>query len=142
MDFSLYSCYMDTYNRHYDINFEEDVKRGMVGENAHHAFLSGTHEVKTDYQTVNTGNFYIETMQYNLNGEWLSGINVTTATHWVFASPTGQGVISVPTELIRTIIAQESLRETRQPIYNENTNASTGLLLPLSTLLRYMGLSK
>ena len=50
---------MDTYNRHYDINFEEDVKRGMVGENAHHAFLSGTHEVKTDYPLSAYDTYYI-----------------------------------------------------------------------------------
>ena len=139
MHFLLYSSAMDTYNKHYDINFEEDVKRGMVGENAHRAFLSGTHEVKTDYKSAKYGNFYIETTQYNLNGEWPSGINVTTANHWVFASPFGHGGITVPTELVKTIIAKENLEQTRQPVHNEHTNASTGLKLPVATLLRYMG---
>ena len=76
-----------TYNKHFDYDYE----RGMVGENYLKEYVHGTHEVKTEYLTIKTGNFYIETFQYNINGEWPSGINVTTATHWVFASTTGEG---------------------------------------------------
>jgi hypothetical protein len=132
---------MTEYSKHFDIDFQ----RGLVGEDAHNDFLNaleGQHEVKTDYRTAETGNIYIETWQYNETGKWPSGINVTTAKYWVTASPLGQGAIYVPTDLIRTILTNENCREVHQPVHNNQTNASIGRLIPLTTLLRYMGLSQ
>ena len=123
-----------TYNKHFDYDYE----RGMVGENYLKEYVHGTHEVKTEYLTIKTGNFYIETFQYNINGEWPSGINVTTATHWVFASTTGNGGISIKVSFLKHILANENLRDATQPTHNEHTNASKGKLLPLTTLLRYL----
>lgn len=121
-------------NKHFDY----DYQRGLVGENALKDFVDGTHEVKTDYRTKETGNFYIETYQFNASGRWPSGINVTTADYFVLASPTGEGIISLKTSFVKRIIASEDLKYAEQGKYNKDTNASEGLLLPAATLFRYM----
>jgi hypothetical protein len=126
------------FQPHFDIDFQ----RGKVGEDSHELFLDGKHEVKTDYRTAETGNFYVETRQYNQNMEALSGINVTEADYWVWASPTGRGAIYIETDLLRELMTENDYRETRQPISNENTNASKGRLVPLSHVLRKLGFTQ
>jgi hypothetical protein len=123
------------FQPHFDIDFQ----RGKVGEDSHELFLDGKHEVKTDYRTAETGNFYVETRQYNQNMEALSGINVTEADYWVWASPTGKGAIYIETDLLKELMTENDYRETRQPISNENTNASKGRLVPLNHVLRKLG---
>jgi hypothetical protein len=123
------------YEPHFDIDFQ----RGKVGEDSHELFLNGKHEVKTDYRTAETGNFYVETRQYNQNMEALSGINVTKADYWVWASPTGKGAIYIKTDLLKELMTETDYRETRQPVINDNTNASKGRLVPLVDVLRKLG---
>jgi hypothetical protein len=126
-------------NDNYEPKFDIDFQRGMVGEDIHKEFLVGKHEVKTDYLTAKTGNFYIETRQYNQNMECLSGINVTESDFWVQASPNGIGGIYIKTEALKELMTDTNPRETRQPIHNEGTNASIGRLVPMAEVLRVLG---
>lgn len=127
-------------NDGYSPKFDVDFQRGKVGENSHEEFLAdvleGLHEVKTDYRAAETGNFYIETRQYNRDYEILSGINITEAKWWVEASPTGDGFIIIRTEALREVMREVDPPETRQPIHNENTNASIGRLVRVDDVLR------
>ena len=123
------------FQPHFDIDFQ----RGKVGEDSHELFLDGKHEVKTDYRTAETGNFYVETKQYNEGMIALSGINVTESDYWVWASPTGDGAIYIKTEVLKELMRETNPRETRQPIINDHTNASIGRLVPLNHILRKLG---
>ena len=129
-------------NRDYEPHFDIDFERGKVGEEAHKAFLYGKHEVKTDYKAGRTGNFYIETRQYNQNMEVLSGINTTEADYWVFAAPNGVGAIYLTTQALKDLMTKINPREARQPIYNENSNASVGRLVPITEVLKALGFSE
>jgi hypothetical protein len=135
----LYYCLDMTLETNNDKRFDLDLERGKVGEDTHNAFLVGKHEVKTDSMTVKTGNFYIETKQYNENFEALSGINTTEAEWWVQASPKGIGGIYISTEELKELMREVNPPETRQPIHNSQTNASTGRLLKLDDVLRHLG---
>ena len=126
----------------FEPHFDRDLKRGEVGEDTHNAFLIGKHEVKTDYRTRDTGNFYIETWQYNERGKWQSGINITESEFWVQASCEGLGGLYFPTEVLREILRAKEYPETRQPIYGANTNASIGRLVPRDDVLRKLGYLK
>lgn len=129
---------MSEYQPHFDI----DLQRGMVGEDTHNAFLIGKHEVKTDYRTKETGNCYVELSQYNQDGEWDSGLVTTTADWWVLAGPTGSGSVYIKTESLKDLVRRNwgAYRTTHQPIYNEHTNASKGVLVPFQDVLRELGL--
>ena len=128
----------DGFEPHFDIDFQ----RGKVGEDSHELFLDGKHEVKTDYKTADTGNFYVETKQYNEGMIALSGINVTESDYWVWASPTGDGAIYIKTEALKELMRETDPPETRQPVINDHTNASIGRLVPLTHVLRKLGFSK
>lgn len=131
-------------NPHFDI----DLERGKVGENLLDTFLSdlsngAKFEVKTDYRAWETGNFYIETWQYrqpDASDKKVSGINVTKADWWVFASPVGSGFVAIKTTDLKDLIREINPRETRQPITNLDTNASIGRLVPVKEVLRKIGL--
>lgn len=129
-------------NDKYQPDFDIDFRRGLVGENLHKEFLFGTHEVKTDYRTAETGNFYVETRQQNESGEWLSGINTTKSDFWVQASPLGYGGIFIRTSVFKKLLREVNPPETRQPIRSSATNSSTGRLVKLDDLLRALGFLK
>lgn len=129
-------------NDKYQPDFDIDFRRGLVGEDLHKEFLFGTHEVKTDYRTAETGNFYVETRQQNENGEWLSGINTTKSDFWVQASPLGYGGIFIRTSVFKKLLREVNPPETRQPIRSSVTNSSTGRLVKLDDLLRALGFLK
>jgi hypothetical protein len=124
----------------YQPDFDLDFRRGLVGEDLHKAFLYGTHEVKTDYRTAETGNVYIETWQANSSNEWQSGINATKADFWVQASPLGNGGVYIRTESLKELLRQTNPREVRQPIQSATTNSSRGRLVPLDDILRALGM--
>lgn len=126
----------------YEPRFDMDHQRGMVGEDTHNDYIAGKHEVKTDYRVAETGNLYIETWQYNESGKWQSGINVTTSDFWVTGSNQGSGGIYIYTETLKELMRENDYREVHQPIYNANTNASIGRLVPLNDVLRKMGYVK
>jgi hypothetical protein len=126
----------------YQPNFDGDNERGKVGEEAYKEFLAGSYEVKTDYRVSETGNFYIETRQYNERHESLSGINITTADWWIEASPTGNGFIVIRTNSLKEIMRETNPREAHQPIHNSKSNASVGRLVPLEHYMQKLKFSK
>jgi hypothetical protein len=129
-------------NDKYQPDFDIDFRRGLIGEDLHKEFLYGTHEIKTDYRTAETGNFYVETRQQNGSSEWLSGINTTKADFWVQASPLGHGGIYIRTEVFKELLREVDPPETRQPILSDATNSSTGRLVRLDDLLWALGMKK
>lgn len=126
----------------YEPDFDIDFGRGLVGENTHKQFLFGTHEVKTDYRTDETGNFYVETWQQNAEREWQSGINGTKADFWVQASPLGYGGIYIRTEVLKQMLRVTDPPEVTQPIQNDKTNSSRGRLVPLDDVLWALGFKR
>lgn len=126
----------------YQPDFDIDFQRGLVGEHLHREFLFGTHEVKTDYRTAETGNFYVETRQQNTCSEWLSGINTTKADFWVQASPLGHGGIYLHTSVFKQMMERVDPPATRQPVRSETTNSSTGRLVKLDDVLWALGMKQ
>lgn len=129
-------------------DFDADFERGKVGEDLLNTFLADLNdgskfEVKTDYRANETGNLYIETWQYRRDDESdkkESGINITTADYWCFASPSGDGFVMVKTDKLKELIRETNPKETRQPIANGKTNASIGRLVPVKDLIKKIGL--
>ena len=127
---------MSGYNPAFDVDF----RRGLVGEETHKAFLFGTHEVKTDYRTADTGNFYVETWQQPHGKDWKpSGVNTTEADFWVQASPLGVGGLFIRTSELKQLLADKKPRETRQPVSSSETSASKGRLVRLQDVLERLG---
>ena len=124
----------------YQPDFDIDFQRGLIGEDLHKQFLFGTHEVKTDYRTAETGNFYIETKQQNRSTEFLSGINTTKADFWVQSSPLGHGGIYIRTLVLKELLRKVDPPQTVQPVLSELTNSSTGRLLRLDDFLWALGM--
>jgi hypothetical protein len=133
---------MTAKDKEYQPHFDGDNERGKVGEEAYKEFLAGLYEVKTDYRVAETGNFYVETRQYNEQYNILSGINTTESDWWVEASPTGDGFLVIRTEKLKELMRETNPPETRQPIYNGNTNASVGRLVKLDSVLTKLGFKK
>jgi hypothetical protein len=126
----------------YQPDFDIDFRRGLVGEDLHREFLFGTHEVKTDYRTAETGNFYVETRQQNNCSEWLSGINATKADFWVQASPLGHGGIYIQTSVFKEMLYRVDPPASRQPILSATSNSSTGRLVRLDDVLWALGMRR
>ena len=130
-------------------HFDIDFARGRIGEELTETFLADladkTIEVKTDYRINETGNIYVETWQYSLpdaSDKRQSGINISKADYWCFASPTAEGFFMVKAEALKRFIRDNNPREVRQPISSEHTNASIGRLIPVKDLLASIGLSR
>jgi hypothetical protein len=130
-------------------HFDLDFTRGKVGEDLVATFLADLEgkkiEVKTDYRVRETGNVYVETWQYSkpdASDKRPSGINITQAEYFCFASPTGQGFLMVKTEALKDVLRGVNPPESRQPKINPHTNASIGRLVRVSDILSYLGLWK
>jgi hypothetical protein len=130
-------------------HFDLDFTRGKVGEDLVATFLADLEgkkiEVKTDYRVRETGNVYVETWQYSkpdASDKRPSGINITQAEYFCFASPTGQGFLMVKTEALKEVLRGVNPPESRQPKINPHTNASIGRLVRVSDILSYLGLWK
>jgi len=108
----------------YQPDFDLDYRRGLVGENLVGSFLESvggsTVEVKTDYRAWKTGNFYIETHQ-EIGGAWVpSGLNISKATFYCFAGPTGSGFLTAPTVALIALV-----KATGRPVHmNRASNTS------------------
>lgn len=133
----------------YEPRFDVDFTRGRVGEELVETFLGDLVgkrvEVKTDYRIGETGNVYVETWQYSepdASDKKQSGINVSEAEYWCFASPTGDGFLMVKASALKDFIREEDPKETRQPIASKETKASIGRLVSVADLLARIGLSK
>ncbi len=133
----------------YEPRFDVDFERGRVGETLVETFLADLEgkkiEVKTDYRIGETGNVYVETWQYSepdASDKKQSGINISEADYYCFGSPTGDGFVMVKTEALKKYLRENDTRETRQPIFSTQTNASIGRLVPLADLLASIGLAR
>lgn len=132
----------------YQPDFDHDFRRGQVGENLVNTFLADlqgkTIETKTDSRAWETGNLYIETWQYrgDESQRYQSGINISKADYWCFASDKGNGFIMITAEALKEVIKETNPPETRQPIWNEATMASIGRLVKVSDIVKKIGLGK
>lgn len=132
----------------YQPDFDHDFRRGQVGENLVNTFLADlqgkTIETKTDSRAWETGNLYLETWQYrgDESQRYQSGINISKADYWCFASDKGNGFIMITAEALKEVIKETNPPETRQPIWNEATMASIGRLVKVSDIVKKIGLGK
>ena len=123
-------------------HFDIDFARGKVGEDLVQTFLADLVgkkiEVKTDYRVTETGNVYVETWQYHkedASDRKQSGINITQADYYCFASPDASGFVMIKTEALKEIIREQQCIEVRQTRINPKTNASFGRLVKMSDIL-------
>ena len=123
-------------------HFDIDFARGKVGEDLVETFLADLVgkkiEVKTDYRVSETGNVYVETWQYHkedASDRKQSGINITQADYYCFASPDASGFVMIKTEALKEIIREQQCIEVRQTRINPKTNASFGRLVKMSDIL-------
>ena len=123
-------------------HFDIDFARGKVGEDLVQTFLADLVgqkiEVKTDYRVTETGNVYVETWQYHkedASDRKQSGINITQADYYCFASPDASGFVMIKTEALKEIIREQKCIEVRQTRINPKTNASFGRLVKMSDIL-------
>jgi hypothetical protein len=136
---------MAGFQPHFDIDFE----RGKVGEDLVGTFLEALEgskiEVKTDYRIQETGNVYVETHQWrnpNKSDIKESGINVTQAEWFVFASPTGKGFIAMQTDELKKLMADIDFPEGSQRVSSSKTMASVGKLVTVKSILMKLKLAK
>lgn len=130
----------------YNSDFRYDLKLGQVGENALGKMLSDhTIEVKFDFGTHWSGNFYIE---YESRGK-PSGIITTEAKFWCLIAATkqankqliAQGHYTSEDVMYSIIIATERLKiicEThhhRKDVKGGDNNTSLGYLVKATALL-------
>lgn len=111
--------------REYDIppNFLQDLAHGEQGEAAIKQFLQdlsqGAIEVKTD--RYRNGRIVIETNQKPIGQDWKpSGINVTTATWWVYQYHLDGAFITIRTDRLKRYLRANKQR------YNEHTKQTMG----------------
>jgi hypothetical protein len=130
-------------------HFDLDLERGKVGESsteeAYNSLVSGKVEVKTDYRTHETGNWYVETWSYrqpDAIDKVKSGINVTDSEWWVQASTDGDVLIWIKTDRLKKEMREMNPRETHQPISNSNSKASIGRLVNVKDFLQRVGMLK
>ena len=132
----------------YQPDFDHDFTRGKVGEDLVDTFLAAlqgkTIETKTDSRTWETGNVYVETWQYRESeaNKKQSGINISKADYWCFASPKGNGFVMITTEALKEVLTESNPQETRQPIWGQKTMASIGRLVKMSDIIKKIGLGK
>ena len=130
-------------------HFDIDLERGKVGETsteeAYNSLVSGKVEVKTDYRTHETGNWYVETWSYrqpDTSDKVESGINVTKSDWWVQASTDGDVLIWIKTDRLKKEMREMNPRETHQPISNLHSKASIGRLVNVKDFLQRVGMLK
>jgi hypothetical protein len=130
-------------------HFDLDLERGKIGESsteeAYKSLVSGKVEVKTDYRTHETGNWYVETWSYRQPeaiDKVKSGINITDSEWWVQSSTDGDVLIWIKTDRLKKEMREMNPRETHQPISNSNSKASIGRLVNVKDFLQRVGMLK
>jgi hypothetical protein len=113
----------------HDIQFAEDIFRGEAGENlVVQALLKG--EVKTDFGVGNTGNVFIEYMNYGKP----SGIDTTDADFWVFVLEgehySGEVFVGIKTDRLKRIFDKFTWS-----VNGGDNKASKGKIVPVRKLL-------
>jgi hypothetical protein len=127
------------YNPYFDL----DLKTGQQGEALVEAGLTGKVEVKLDRRAQDTGNLYIEVWQFSKpdrSDKRPSGISVTKAEWWITTAPNLQGFIAIKVHTLKDLIKANAYTQTAQPITNEHTNGSIGYLVPVSDIIKAIGL--
>lgn len=125
-------------------DFDTDFSRGRLGEELLESLpemiKNKTVEVKTDYRSSETGNFYVETWHRNIyTMEWRqSGINVTKADYWAFIVPSTMSMYLIRTENLKNLLRTNDYREGTQYIASATTNASKGRLVPVKDIANQM----
>lgn len=132
----------------YQPDFDHDFRKGLVGENLMNTFLKAlegsTIETKTDSRAHETGNVYVETWHWRESEDQakVSGINISKADFWCFASPRANGFVMITAEALKEVIQETNAQEARQPIASEKTMASKGRLVKMEDIIRKIGLNK
>ena len=134
----------------YEPSFDNDLKRGEVGENLLSLFFadgedSNLFEVKTDYRSSETGNIYVEThkfRKYDRSDIVPSGITITKSKWWVQAAPDGEAMFIVKTEKLRRFIIYTNPTKAAQTISNSSTAGSLGVLVPVKRLMQFCKMLK
>jgi hypothetical protein len=123
--------------------FDLDLRYGKASEqtvaNWIEGFTNGTHEVKSDRQTVDTGNVWIEYECRGRDGVWRdSGIRTTEAHYWDLVL--GECIIlAIPTTILRRCVVkamEPSLRMTSAE--KDGSNPTHGVRIPLNLLLTWL----
>tara|TARA_B110000503_G_scaffold101884_1_gene152172 strand:+ start:3407 stop:3829 length:423 start_codon:yes stop_codon:yes gene_type:complete len=130
----------------YEPKFDVDFARGKIGEDLvsglPEMFLSGKVEVKTDSKAIKTGNFYVETWQKSYySDEWKqSGIYLSEADYWAFVIEQNLAMFMITRKALVELLTEnwETYREGSQPICTPETNASKGMLVPISDIVQKM----
>lgn len=132
-------------------HFDRDMSRGEVGEQLLDLLFEDSQdpnvkiEVKTDYRVNETGNFYVETFKYRKQDQSdavPSGVNGTQSKWWVQASPDGNAMLIIKTDKLREYIDFVEPPTSAQPIANQNSAASLGVLVSVKGLMKYLKLWK
>jgi hypothetical protein len=136
-----------TYNKHFDIpeksfDFANDLAFGHSGESFvktfYNSVIQGSAEVKTD--RYRNGRMVVETNQNprrktDVFGHpvWdLSGINVTTATWWIYVYSLNSSMIVVSVERLKNYLRmnKETFNSSTKRVFAEKSdNPSKGFLL-------------
>ena len=124
----------------YQPAFDIDYRRGLIGEDLVNTFLvdlaGSLIEVKTDYRAHETGNVYVETHQYPRNNPEQaipSGINISQANWYVFASPHQTGFIAIPKQHLLRLAFNAPRAEIAAK--NINSNQTRGRLVAIQDIL-------
>jgi hypothetical protein len=124
----------------YQPAFDIDYRRGLIGEDLVNTFLvdlaGSLIEVKTDYRAHETGNVYVETHQYpqgNPDKAIPSGINISKANWYVFASPHQTGFIAIPKDQLMTLVLNAPRAEIAAK--NLNSNQTRGRLVAIKDII-------
>jgi len=100
-------------------------------------------EVKTDSRIAETGNLYIETYQFSkpdMSDKRPSGINISKADFWAFATPNETGFIIIKAEALKQLLRDGNYPVKSQPIVSDKTNGSIGRIVPLKDVLKMVGM--
>jgi hypothetical protein len=132
----------------YQPDFDLDFRRGRVGEELVNTFLKAvegsTIEVKTDSRIAETGNLYIETYQFSKpdqSDKRPSGINISKADFWAFATPDDTGFFVVRADALKNLLREGDYPVKAQPIVSNKTNGSLGRIVPLRDVLQLLGMA-
>jgi hypothetical protein len=124
----------------YQPAFDIDYRRGLIGENLVNTFLvdlaGSLIEVKTDYRAHETGNVYVETHQYpqgKPDQARPSGINLSEANWYVFASPHQTGFLAIRKENLMRLVINAPRAEIAQA--NLNSNQTRGRLVAIKDII-------
>jgi hypothetical protein len=124
----------------YQPAFDIDYRRGLIGEDLVNTFLvdlaGSLIEVKTDYRAHETGNVYVETHQYpkgQPDKAVPSGINLSQANWYVFASPHQTGFIAIPKKHLMLLTIKAPRAEIAAK--NLNSNQTRGRLVAIKDIL-------